>query len=70
MPGVTTLVCFAFVWLFALNVAATQLVNLALTPVSLALLVPHMALGNWCAPLLALLLSVMCVRTRSCYRLV
>lgn len=47
IPGATTVVCFAFIYAFGLNVAATQLVNLLLTPLELALVVPYMALGNY-----------------------
>lgn len=40
VPGTTTLVCLVFTYLFSLNPAATQIINLMLTPVNFALLIP------------------------------
>lgn len=47
IPGVTTLVCLVFVFLFKLNVAACQLPNFLLTPVQLLTVVPQISLGNY-----------------------
>jgi len=46
IPGVTTLVCGVFIYLFKLNVAACQLVNFLLTPLELALVLPFIRLGE------------------------
>eukprot|EP01126_Amoeba_proteus_P022622 TRINITY_DN2281_c0_g1_i4.p1 TRINITY_DN2281_c0_g1~~TRINITY_DN2281_c0_g1_i4.p1 ORF type:complete len:150 (+),score=18.13 TRINITY_DN2281_c0_g1_i4:61-510(+) len=46
IPGVTTFVCFLFVWLFNVNMVVCQVVNLLLTPLQLALTIPIISLGN------------------------
>eukprot|EP01121_Diplochlamys_sp_Union-15-3_P009264 TRINITY_DN2520_c1_g1_i1.p1 TRINITY_DN2520_c1_g1~~TRINITY_DN2520_c1_g1_i1.p1 ORF type:complete len:155 (-),score=2.61 TRINITY_DN2520_c1_g1_i1:27-491(-) len=50
IPGVTTLVCGLFIWLFRLNIAATQIINVILTPLELVLVVPFIQLGNMIYP--------------------
>jgi len=47
LPGITTLVCFVFIYLFGLNIPATQVINFLMTPVDLACFVPWIKLGNW-----------------------
>ena len=47
IPGTTTFVCLAFIWLFSLNLAATQLANLLCTPLELVLVMPFVRAGEW-----------------------
>jgi len=47
LPGITTIVCFVFIYFFRLNVAATQIINFLMTPVGLACFIPWIKLGNW-----------------------
>eukprot|EP01125_Pyxidicula_operculata_P004113 TRINITY_DN1596_c0_g1_i1.p1 TRINITY_DN1596_c0_g1~~TRINITY_DN1596_c0_g1_i1.p1 ORF type:complete len:189 (-),score=20.85 TRINITY_DN1596_c0_g1_i1:38-604(-) len=47
VPGITTLICMVLIYLFKLNVAATQIVNFMMTPVLFATFIPFMKLGNY-----------------------
>jgi len=47
LPGITTLVCFVFIYFFSLNVAATQVVNFAITPIGVSCVIPFIKLGNY-----------------------
>jgi len=47
LPGITTLVCFVFIYFFKLNIAATQIVNFLVTPIGVACVIPFITLGNW-----------------------
>jgi uncharacterized protein (TIGR03546 family) len=45
--GLTTLLCFISAFLFRLNIAAIQLVNYAVYPLQLLLLIPYFQLASW-----------------------
>jgi len=47
IPGITTLVCLVFIYLFSLNPIATQTINLLLTPLNLLLVFPLIKLGDF-----------------------
>lgn len=47
VPGVTTIVCGLFVYLFGLNLAACQLMNVLLTPLDLMMILPFIRMGEW-----------------------
>jgi len=44
--GTTSLVCALFIYIFNLNIAATQLINLLITPLDFAMVIPYMNFGN------------------------
>lgn len=45
--GLTTILCFIPAFLFRLNIAAIQLVNYAVYPLQLLLLIPYFRLASW-----------------------
>jgi len=47
LPGITTLVCFVFIYFFQLNIAATQIINFLMTPIGVACVIPFVKLGNF-----------------------
>jgi len=46
VPGVTTVVVFALVFVLRVNMIAAQVVNLLATPLQVALMIPQMRLGQ------------------------
>jgi uncharacterized protein (DUF2062 family) len=46
IPLTTALICFIFIYLFQLNVAICQVVNLLVTPLQFILIVPFLRLGE------------------------
>jgi uncharacterized protein (DUF2062 family) len=46
IPGVTTLVCLAFIYVYKLNLAACQLINFLITPLELAMIIPFIKMGD------------------------
>ena len=46
IPGTTMLVCSVFIWAFKLNLAATQLANILVTPLDLLFAIPFVRLGE------------------------
>lgn len=47
VPGVTTVICGLFVYLFSLNMAACQLMNMLVTPLDLMMILPFIRMGEW-----------------------
>ncbi len=45
--GLTTILCFVPAFLFRLNIAAIQLVNYAVYPLQLFLLIPYFRIASW-----------------------
>jgi uncharacterized protein (DUF2062 family) len=47
MIGLTTVLAFLFAFIFRLNIAATQLVNYAVYPLQILLIIPFFQVGAW-----------------------
>jgi uncharacterized protein (DUF2062 family) len=47
IPATTTLACLLLVWIFRLNFAAVQLINLLMTPLNLASFIWFIRCGEW-----------------------
>lgn len=47
IPGITSVICFIFTYLFSLNLVATQIANFVMTPLDFALVVPFIKMGDW-----------------------
>jgi len=47
IPGTTSIICAAFIYFFKLNLVATQVANLCMTPLDLALMIPFIKAGDF-----------------------
>jgi uncharacterized protein (DUF2062 family) len=47
IPGVTSIICFVFIYFFSLNLIATQVANFCMTPFDIALVIPFIRAGDY-----------------------
>eukprot|EP01118_Nematostelium_gracile_P010027 TRINITY_DN3411_c0_g1_i2.p1 TRINITY_DN3411_c0_g1~~TRINITY_DN3411_c0_g1_i2.p1 ORF type:complete len:157 (+),score=24.33 TRINITY_DN3411_c0_g1_i2:111-581(+) len=47
VPGTTSIICAFYVWAFKLNIVATQISNLLMTPIELFMMIPFIQFGDF-----------------------